>query len=96
MQKDDGDGEDEKTKKAAAAAAAAAAARIVVVPPLDSYELQMAEVILDPDDIESSFADIGGLDQAKQEIYELAVLPLVQPDLFSTHSKLIRPVKGTI
>lgn len=83
-------GDDKKRKKAAAAAAAAA----IVVPPLDSYELQMAEVILDPDEIESSFADIGGLDNAKREIYELAVLPLVQPDLFPTNSKLIRPVKG--
>jgi ATP-dependent 26S proteasome regulatory subunit len=81
-------GEDETTS------ATVAATIIVDVPPLDSYELQMAEVILDPDDIESSFADIGGLDQAKQEIYELAVLPLVQPDLFPTNSKLTRPVKG--
>ena len=74
--------------------AAATAMAVVTVPPLDSYELQMAEIILDPDDIESSFADIGGLDKAKQEIYELAVLPLIQPDLFPTNSKLICPVKG--
>jgi ATPase family AAA domain-containing protein 1 len=65
------------------------------LPVLSPRELQMADEILDPDDIESNFADIGGLDAMKQEIYELAVLPLVQPELFSD-SKLVQPVKGIL
>jgi SpoVK/Ycf46/Vps4 family AAA+-type ATPase len=66
----------------------------VVLPTLSSYEKQMAEEIVDPDDIECSFADIGGLDQTKREIYELAILPLIQPELFT--GKLVQPTKGIL
>lgn len=65
------------------------------LPSLTPYERQMAEEVVDPDDIENSFADIGGLDNTKREIYELAILPLVQPDLFQ-HGKLVQPCKGIL
>ena len=68
----------------------------IVVPVLTLRELQMADEIIDPDDIECTFADIGGLDSTKQEIYELAIVPLLQPHLFPTKSKLIQPVKGVL
>jgi ATPase family AAA domain-containing protein 1 len=69
---------------------------ISTVPPLTGRELQMAEDILDPDDLDDcTFADIGGLDAMKQELYELAIVPLVQPELFR-HSKLIQPPKGVL
>jgi SpoVK/Ycf46/Vps4 family AAA+-type ATPase len=64
------------------------------VPVLNSYERQMAEDLLDPDDIDNSFADIGGLDATKREIYELAIIPLLQPDLFT--GKLVQPCKGVL
>jgi ATPase family AAA domain-containing protein 1 len=64
-------------------------------PNLSPREVQMADEILDPAEIECSFADIGGLDAVKQELYELAVLPLVRPDLFA-FSKLVQPVKGIL
>ena len=68
----------------------------IVVPVLTARELQMAHEIMDPDDIECTFADIGGLDSTKQEIYELAIVPLLQPHLFPTKSKLIQPIKGVL
>ncbi len=68
----------------------------IVVPVLTARELQMADEIIDPDDIECTFADIGGLDSTKQEIYELAIVPLLQPHLFPTKSKLIQPIKGVL
>jgi ATP-dependent 26S proteasome regulatory subunit len=64
------------------------------LPQLNSYELQIANEILDPDDIETNFAEIGGLDSTKTEIYELAVLPLVHPELFT--GKLVQPCKGIL
>ena len=64
------------------------------LPPLDHHELQMAQVVVDPDDIDASFADIGGLDNTKREIYELAILPLLEPELFT--GKLVQPCKGIL
>ncbi|KAL7566229.1 hypothetical protein ACA910_011296 [Epithemia clementina (nom. ined.)] len=66
----------------------------VNIPRLSSYELMIAQVVLDPDEIDSSFADIGGLDKTKKEIYELAIMPLVEPDLFQ--GKLVQPCKGIL
>lgn len=65
------------------------------IPHLSSRELQMADQIIDPENIDTSFADIGGLDKTKQKLFELAVLPLLHPDLFS-HNHLVEPVKGIL
>jgi ATPase family AAA domain-containing protein 1 len=67
----------------------------VVLPPLTTYERQMAEDLIDPDDIDDSFSDIGGLDDLKHEIYELAIVPLLRPDLYRG-SKLVQPTKGIL
>jgi len=62
---------------------------------LTNYERQIAQDVVDPHDISISFADIGGIDAMKQEIYELAVLPLLRPDLFSS-SHLLQPPGGIL
>lgn len=67
---------------------------MTAIPSLTSYERQMADDIVDPDDIEISFKDVGGLDDTKREIYELAVMPLVKPELF--RGNLVRPCKGIL
>ena len=61
------------------------------LPPLTNYERQIAQDVVDPNDIPTHFADIGGIDGIKQELWELAVLPLQRPDLFSSSHLLQAP-----
>lgn len=62
---------------------------------LSNYERQIADDVIDPSDIPTDFTDIGGIDDIKQELWELAVLPLQRPDLFSS-SKLLQTRVGGI
>ena len=41
------------------------------------------------------FGSIGGLEAIKQALYELVILPLRRPELFS-HGKLLGPQKGVL
>lgn len=62
---------------------------------LTSHESHIAEDIVDPDDIDCSFEDIGGMDELKQEMWELACLPVMRPDLFN-QSKLVSQPPGIL
>ncbi|CAB9507103.1 ATPase family AAA domain-containing protein 1 [Seminavis robusta] len=62
--------------------------------PLNSHETHIAEDVIDPDDIDSDFSDIGGMDHIKQEVWELAILPLQRPDLFQ--GKLTQQPSGIL
>eukprot|EP00529_Nitzschia_sp_RCC80_P010811 CAMPEP_0113480412 /NCGR_PEP_ID=MMETSP0014_2-20120614/21861_1 /TAXON_ID=2857 /ORGANISM="Nitzschia sp." /LENGTH=622 /DNA_ID=CAMNT_0000373839 /DNA_START=227 /DNA_END=2095 /DNA_ORIENTATION=- /assembly_acc=CAM_ASM_000159 len=65
------------------------------IPPLSQWERQIAQDVIDPSQIAVQFHDIGGLDSIKQEIWELAVLPLRKPELFSS-SHLLQAPKGIL
>ncbi|XP_014501810.1 ATPase family AAA domain-containing protein 1 [Vigna radiata var. radiata] len=59
------------------------------------YEDVIACDVINPDHINVEFNSIGGLKTTKQALYELVILPLRRPDLFS-HGKLLGPQKGVL
>lgn len=77
-------------RSAAAASAAALNARLVAagVPPdrlhgMTPGEQSLTNDLVFPEDIETGWADVGGLEPIKQELLEEVVYPLVRPDLFT-------------
>ena len=63
---------------------------------LNEYEKTIAECIVEPDDLDTSFGDIGGLEAQKAEIMDLVILPLKRPDLFRSRSSLVGAPKGVL
>uniref|UniRef100_A0A0C9RRE2 TSA: Wollemia nobilis Ref_Wollemi_Transcript_19650_1734 transcribed RNA sequence n=1 Tax=Wollemia nobilis TaxID=56998 RepID=A0A0C9RRE2_9CONI len=61
----------------------------------NTYEDVIACDVINPDDIDVSFDSIGGLDEVKQALHELVILPLQRPNLFA-HGKLLGPQKGVL
>ncbi|CAA0817095.1 P-loop containing nucleoside triphosphate hydrolases superfamily protein [Striga hermonthica] len=61
----------------------------------NSYEDVIACDVVNPDHIDVKFESIGGLDAIKQALYELVILPLQRPELFS-YGKLLGPQKGVL
>ncbi|KAF9587401.1 hypothetical protein IFM89_002041 [Coptis chinensis] len=51
--------------------------------------------VINPDHIDVEFETIGGLDNIKQALYELVILPLRRPELFS-YGKLLTPQKWVL
>lgn len=62
---------------------------------LTETEMQIAEEIIDPDTIEATFEDIGGLDDVKAALHELLILPVRRPELFAK-KKLAATPKGIL
>ncbi|KAL3807183.1 LOW QUALITY PROTEIN: hypothetical protein ACHAXA_006676 [Cyclostephanos tholiformis] len=64
---------------------------------LTPYELSIAQNnLIDPTCLSVDFADVGGMDDIKSEIYDLVVMPLLRPDLFVSDSGLVSPPKGIL
>mmetsp|Transcript_23140 Transcript_23140/g.54999 ORF Transcript_23140/g.54999 Transcript_23140/m.54999 type:complete len:386 (-) Transcript_23140:63-1220(-) len=61
----------------------------------DEYEDAIAKDAINPESIDITFEDIGGLADEKKRLRELVVLPFSRPDLFSS-GKLLRPPKGVL
>ncbi|XP_002974265.2 ATPase family AAA domain-containing protein 1 [Selaginella moellendorffii] len=59
------------------------------------YEDIIAGNVVNPQGIDVTFSSIGGLEDVKDSLYELAILPLQRPELFS-QGKLLRPQKGVL
>lgn len=63
---------------------------------LDEHESVIASDMVYPEDIDVSFDDVGGLESAKRDIFELVALPLRRPDLFRHTSRLVSAPKGIL
>ena len=63
---------------------------------LNQYENAIAEDVIDPADIQTSFADVGGIDHIKTELWDLVVLPIIRPDIFVSKSGLVSPPRGIL
>jgi len=63
---------------------------------LSEYETAIAEDVIDPAHISTTFRDVGGIDNVKAEIFDLVVLPLLRPDLFQSESGLVTPPRGIL
>uniref|UniRef100_A0A2P2KQZ6 Uncharacterized protein MANES_05G192700 n=1 Tax=Rhizophora mucronata TaxID=61149 RepID=A0A2P2KQZ6_RHIMU len=59
------------------------------------YEDVIACDVINPDHIDVEFESIGGLETIKRALYELVILPLRRPELFS-RGKLLGPQKGVL
>ncbi|KAL8143569.1 hypothetical protein V2J09_016601 [Rumex salicifolius] len=59
------------------------------------YEDVIACDVINPDHIDVEFGSIGGLESIKQKVFELVILPLRRPELFS-YGKLLGPQKGVL
>ncbi|KAG0453873.1 hypothetical protein HPP92_025177 [Vanilla planifolia] len=61
----------------------------------NQYEDVIACDVINPDHIDVEFSSIGGLENIKQALFELVILPLRRPELFA-HGKLLSPQKGVL
>ncbi|KAI4302935.1 hypothetical protein MLD38_038623 [Melastoma candidum] len=66
----------------------------VEVPPDNEFEKRIRPEVIPASEIEVTFADIGALDETKESLQELVMLPLRRPDLF--RGGLLKPCRGIL
>lgn len=65
------------------------------VPTDNSYEELIRKELIPANEIKVSFSDIGALDDVKESLQEVVMLPLRRPDLFKDGG-LLKPCKGVL
>ncbi|PON97734.1 Spastin [Trema orientale] len=70
------------------------AAKAPEVPPDNEFEKRIRPEVIPASEIGVTFADIGALDEIKESLQELVMLPLRRPDLFS--GGLLKPCRGIL
>ncbi|KAJ6341733.1 hypothetical protein OIU78_009813 [Salix suchowensis] len=64
------------------------------VPPDNEFEKRIRPDVIPPGEINVTFADIGALEETKESLHELVMLPLRRPDLFK--GGLLKPCRGIL
>ncbi|KAJ6748878.1 AAA ATPASE putative-RELATED [Salix purpurea] len=64
------------------------------VPPDNDFEKRIRPEVIPTNEIGVTFADIGALDETKESLQELVMLPLRRPDLFN--GGLLKPCRGIL
>ncbi|XP_027913303.1 calmodulin-interacting protein 111-like [Vigna unguiculata] len=66
----------------------------VEVPPDNEFEKRIRPEVIPASEIGVKFSDVGALDETKESLQELVMLPLRRPDLF--RGGLLKPCKGIL
>ncbi|EOY24880.1 P-loop containing nucleoside triphosphate hydrolases superfamily protein isoform 1 [Theobroma cacao] len=72
----------------------APAPKVTEVPPDNEFEKRIRPEVIPANEIDVTFADIGALDETKESLQELVMLPLRRPDLFQ--GGLLKPCRGIL
>ncbi|KAJ4832359.1 hypothetical protein Tsubulata_002161 [Turnera subulata] len=64
------------------------------IPPDNEFEKRIRPEVIPANEINVTFADIGALDEIKESLQELVMLPLRRPDLFE--GGLLKPCRGIL
>ncbi|XP_027340718.1 putative cell division cycle ATPase [Abrus precatorius] len=64
------------------------------VPPDNEFEKRIRPEVVPAKEIDVTFSDIGALDETKESLQELVMLPLRRPDLFT--GGLLKPCRGIL
>ncbi|KAL6509280.1 hypothetical protein OROGR_022590 [Orobanche gracilis] len=68
--------------------------KIPEVPPDNDFEKRIRPAVIPANKIGVTFSDIGSLDETKESLQELVMLPLRRPDLFN--GGLLKPCRGIL
>ncbi|CAN0910417.1 Outer mitochondrial transmembrane helix translocase [Linum grandiflorum] len=80
--------------KSEAEAALPPPTKVVEVPPDNEFEKRIRPEVIPANEINVTFADIGSLEETKESLQELVMLPLRRPDLFK--GGLLKPCRGIL